>query len=302
MFELWVPITVAAAFMQNARSALQKHLTGRLTNLGAAYVRFLYAWPVAVLYVVALNEWGGMALPATNARFFVFVVLGGLSQIAFTALLMWLFSFRNFTVGTTFSKTEVVQIAILGFLILGDTVTLWAALAIAISAVGVMALAVGQTKITFASLRTGLTEKPTLIGLASGACLGGSVVFFRGAALSLGYDGVAMAAGFTLAVGVVIQTLVMGAYLALREPATLRDVFVHWRWAAAAGIAGALGSICWFTAFTLQNAAYVRAVGQIELVFTFAASIFFFRERTGRTEVLGVLGVIAGILILLAAP
>ena len=41
MFEVWVPITIAAAFAQNARSALQKYLKGRLTTLGAAYVRFL---------------------------------------------------------------------------------------------------------------------------------------------------------------------------------------------------------------------------------------------------------------------
>ncbi len=59
-----------------------------------------------------------------------------------------------------------------------------------------------------------------------------------------------------------------------------------------------LASIGWFTAFTIQNAAYVRALGQIELVFTFAASAFFFRERTNRVEVPGISLVVAGILIL----
>jgi drug/metabolite transporter (DMT)-like permease len=60
-----------------------------------------------------------------------------------------------------------------------------------------------------------------------------------------------------------------------------------------------LGSAGWFTAMTIQNAAYVRALGQIELVFTFAASYFFFRERTSRVELLGIALVIGGILILL---
>lgn len=299
MFELWVPITVAAAFMQNARSAVQKHLKGRLSTLGAAYVRFLYAWPFAVVYVLALHGWGGMALPEPNGLFLLYCVLGGLSQIIFTALLMWLFSFRNFAVGTTFSKTEIVQIAILGFLILGDTLTALAAGAIIVAATGVIALSVGQTSVAFASLFTSLREKPTLIGLASGAFLGGSVVFFRGAALSLGYDGAVMAAAYTLAVSVVIQTVIMGLYLAVNERGTLREVIIHWRWSLAVGVAGVLASICWFTAFTLQNAAYVRALGQIELVFTFAASIFFFRERTNRIEVLGILLVVAGILILI---
>lgn len=299
MTELWVPITVVAAFSQNARSALQKHLKGRLTTLGAAYVRFLYAWPFALAYVVGLHIWGGLELPRPNGLFLFYCVLGGVAQIVFTGLLIWLFSFRNFAVGTTFSKTEVVQVAVLGFLLLGDTVTLMAAIAIAVAVVGVILLSMGQTRIGAASLLAGLIEKPTLIGLASGAFLGGSVVFFRGAALALHHENVVMAAAYTLAVSVVIQTVVMGVYLALQERGTLKDVFVHWRWSLAVGVAGVIASICWFTAFTLQNAAYVRALGQIELVFTFIASVFFFRERTNRTEVAGIVLVVIGIVILI---
>ncbi len=299
MFELWVPITVAAAFMQNARSALQKHLTGQLTTLGAAYVRFLYAWPFALAYVWGLEAWGGMVLPEWNGMFLFYCVAGGLSQIIFTWLLVWLFSFRNFAVGTTYSKTEVVQITILGFLILGDTLSPLAGVAIIIAAAGVVVLSAGQTKVTAGALLTSLTEKPTLIGLACGAFLGASVVFYRGGALALGYDGVVMAAAFTLAVSVVIQTVIMGTYLAWKEPKTLKDVFIHWRWSLQVGIAGMMASALWFTAFTIQNAAFVRALGQIELVFTFIASVFFFREKTNRVEVTGIMLVVAGIVILL---
>ncbi len=297
--ELWIPITIFAAFMQNARSALQKHLKGRLTTLGAAYVRFLYAAPFAVVYVVALNVWGGKPLPAPNGLFLAYVLLGGVSQILFTALLMWLFSFRNFAVGTTFSKTEVVQIAVLGFLLLGDTLTATAVVAIVVSAAGVMVLSAGQSHLSAGSLFASLIEKPTLIGLASGAFLGASVVFFRGAALSLEHADFVMAAGFTLAVAVVIQTAIMGAWLAWKERGTLRDVIVHWRWALPVGVAGVLASIGWFTAFTLENGAYVRALGQVELIFTFAASVFFFREHTSRTEIIGIALVVAGIVLLL---
>ncbi len=299
MFEAWIPITIAAAFLQNARSALQKHLKGRLTTLGAAYVRFLYAWPFALLYVLALERWGGMALPRFNGVFLIYCVLGGISQIMFTGLLMWLFSFRNFAVGTTYSKTEVVQVSLLGFLILGDTLNAWAMLAIVIAVAGVVVLSMGQTRIGFASLLAGLTERATLIGLACGAFLGASVVFYRGAALSLDYDGPVMAAAYSLAVSVVIQTVVMGIYIAIKERRTLIDVLVNWRWSLAVGICGALASIAWFTALAMQNAAYVRALGQIELVFTFIVSVLFFRERTSRTEVLGIALVAAGIVILI---
>ena len=131
--ELWVPITLAAAFFQNLRSALQKHLKGRLSNTGATFSRFAYAAPLALLYVTALAALTGEALPRPNATFALYAVVGGLAQITATALLLYSFSFRNFAVGTTYSKTETVQTAIFGILILGDPLGLGAALAILIS-------------------------------------------------------------------------------------------------------------------------------------------------------------------------
>ncbi len=166
--ELWIPITIVAAFCQNLRSALQKHLKGKLSTGGATYVRFFYAWPFALIYMWALHEYGDMPYPDINLKFLLYCVLGGLSQIIFTGLLVWLFAFRNFAVGTTFSKTETVQVAVLGFILLGDTLTTGAILAIIISVIGVMAMSVAQTNITFKTLFTSLSEKSTLIGLASG--------------------------------------------------------------------------------------------------------------------------------------
>ncbi len=299
--ELWIPITIAAAFLQNLRSALQKHLKGRLTTLGAAYSRFLYAWPIALVYVAGLHWGAGLPLPEPNARFFIFSLLGSVTQILFTVVLLWMFSFRSFAVGTTFSKLEVVIIAALGALLLGDGLTLVAIIAIAISAAGVICLSMDQTSLTLRRLFTGLAEKPTLIGLLSAACLGGSVVFFRGAALALHHDSVVMAAGYTFAVSVVLQVIMMGVFIRWREPGQISAVLGHWRWAGPVGIAGALGSVCWFTAFTLQNAAYVRAVGQVELVFTFIASVVFFHEKVRALEILGILMVVGAILLLLLA-
>lgn len=297
--ELWIPATIAGAFLQNARSALQKHLKDRLTTLGATYVRFLYAWPLAVTYVWGLQHWGGFTLPVPNTTFWLYCILGSLTQFLFTALLIHLFSLRNFAVGTTYSKTEVVQVAVFGFLILGDEVSWPAAGAIAIAFLGVVALSMGQTKMTARTLVSGLTGKTTLLGLTCGAFLGGSVVFFRGAALSLEHDSAIMAAAYTVAAATILQTLGIGLYLAYRERQTLRDVFVHWKGGSAVGVAGGLASIAWFTAFTLENAAYVRALGQIELVFTFAASVLIFRERSTRLEVTGIVLIVLSILILI---
>ncbi len=108
-----------------------------------------------------------------------------------------------------------------------------------------------------------------------------------------------MAAGYTFAVSVVLQTLIMGAWLRWREPGQLTRVLQEWRLAGQVGVVGALASVFWFTAFTIQNAAYVRALGQIELVFTFIASVLFFRERVGRWEVIGIVLVVGAILLLI---
>jgi drug/metabolite transporter (DMT)-like permease len=301
MFEIWIPITIAAAFFQNLRSALQKHLKAHLSTGGATYVRFFYAWPFAVLYVWGLQEFGDFAIPAVNATFLIYCILGGLSQIIFTFLLVWLFSFRNFAAGTIYSKTETVQVALLGLLILGDPLSFGAAAAILVSLIGVMALSVADTKITPGNLISSLKEKVTIIGLTCGAFLGASVVLFRGGALSLGGEGFIMQAAFTLAVSVVLQTVMMGAYLALRERDQLKAVIVHWRPSLSVGIAGVLASIGWFSAFTLHNAAYVRALGQIELVFTLIVSVVVFREKIKRLEIVGTLFIVAGILILVLA-
>ena len=96
-----------------------------------------------------------------------------------------------------------------------------------------------------------------------------------------------MAAAFTLVIATATQTAIMGTYLALREAGQLRRVFVQAPAGALVGAASALGSAGWFTAFTLQIAAYVRTLGLIELVFTLLISLYAFRERPGRAEILG---------------
>ena len=297
--ELWVPVTLAAAFMQNLRSALQKHLKGSLSTSGATFCRFVYAVPLALAYVTLLGEGFGFGWPDPNPRFVLFAMVGGLTQITATALLVYLFSLRNFAVGTTYSKTETVQAAVFGLVILGEPVSLAAAIAIGISLVGVMLISVAKTRLTLRNLLLGWTGRAAFIGVLSGTFFGLSAVAYRAASLSLGGEGFLMQAAFTLACVVVFQTAVMAVWIRLREPGELTRVIGHWRVASLVGVSGMLGSAAWFTAMTLENAAYVRAVGQVELVFTFIASYFFFRERSTALELAGIVLIVVGIVILL---
>ena len=297
--ELWVPVTLAAAFMQNLRSALQKHLKGSLSTSGATFCRFIYAVPLALAYVALLGEGFGFEWPDPNPRFALFAMVGGVTQITATALLVYLFSLRNFAVGTTYSKTETVQAAVFGLVILGEPVSLAAALAIGISLVGVMLISVARSRLTLRNLFLGWTGRAAFIGVLSGTFFGLSAVAYRAASLSLGGEGFLMQAAFTLACVVVFQTAVMAVWIRLREPGELSRVIGRWRVASLVGVSGMLGSAAWFTAMTLENAAYVRAVGQIELVFTLVASYFFFRERSTALELAGIVLIVGGIVILL---
>ena len=125
-----------------------------------------------------------------------------------------------------------------------------------------------------------------------------SRVRHRGASRALEQGDFLIRAAVTLAMVTSFQSVIMVIWLGLREPGEVARVFAAWRIAIWVGLTGMLGSLGWFTAFTLQNAAYVKALGQIELVFTVAASVFFFRERIGRAEAAGILLIVLGILVL----
>jgi len=301
MISLWIPVTIAAAFLQNLRSVLQKAIRGRLSTAGAAYSRFLYGWPFALIYLWALAGPGGYEIPPAPAEFWFWCLAGGLSQILFTVVLLWMFSFRSFAVGTTFSKLEVVLIAPMGAVLLGDTVGPLAIVAIAIGAFGTVVLAMTETRLTPGALLRGLREKATAVGLLCAGLLGASVVFVRGAALSLNGPQFIVAAAYTLAIVLFMQTVMMGAWFLAFDRAELARCFREWRRAMPVGLIGMAGSVCWFTAFTLQNAAYVRALGQIELIFTFAASVFIFREKVVASEIAGIVLIVCAILIIVLA-
>ncbi|WP_319772521.1 DMT family transporter [Breoghania sp.] len=298
--ELWIPITIAAAFLQNLRSALQKHLKGHLGTAGATFVRFGYGFPFASAYVAVLHLGFGHALPTANVVFALASVAGGLAQIFATFLLVHLFSYRNFAVGTAYSKTEPVQAAIFGLVLLGETVTFPAVIAIAVGVVGVIMISVARQPLSLRTVSGSLIGRPALIGLASAALFGASAACYRTASLSLGGNDFLMQAAFTLGFVTVFQTMIMGLWMKKYEPEQLSAAFRHWRIAVWVGIVGVVGSAGWFTAGTLQKVAYVRTLAQVELVFTFAMSAFVFREAINRKEVLGCVLIVGSVILLLA--
>ncbi|KQT85316.1 EamA family transporter [Aurantimonas sp. Leaf443] len=307
---LWIPITIAAAFLQNLRSGLQRRLKGGMGSLGATFARFGFGLPFAALYLVILVQGFGYALPAANGRFLAAAAIGGLAQIAATFLLLHLFSLRNFLVGTAYSKTEPVQAALFAALFLDETIPAAGVIAILCGIAGVVAITLssaparaeavgeGRARRVAARLLRGLASREAAIGILSGALFGVSAVCFRGASLALDGEAVVRAA-VTLLAATGVQTLLMLVYMALFERGELRNLRRAAGPALLVGLVGVAGSAGWFTAMTLQKVAYVRALGQIELVFTLATSVLVLRERVTAGEIVGCALIVGAILALL---
>ncbi len=298
--ELWIPITIAAAFLQNVRSAMQKHLKGVMGTTGATFVRFGFGVPFAVAFVAFLHLVVGYPLPRVNTAFLAWCGLGGIAQIVATFLLIHLFSFRNFAVGTAYSRTEPAQAAIFGLLFLGETVSAGVVTAIAISVVGVMLISVARSEFTWATLFTSVLGRNALIGLTSGTAFGIAAVAYRAASLALGGPNFMMQAAVTLTAVIVLQTLVMLVWMLWKDRAEIGRIGQAWKPSLFVGLVGASASFGWFMAMTLQQAAVVKSLAQIEMLFTFASSVFVFRERINRMEIAGCALIVSGILTLLA--
>lgn len=287
----WVYIAIAAAAFQTVRFMVQKRLSmDVLSSGGATFARFIYSAPfITTLAAAYWLSQGGEPLGVT-AKFWANALTGGLAQILGTWCVVALFQLRNFAVGVTFKKTEVVQTAILGFLLLGDKVSLPGMVAIFLGLAGVLALsAPPEPGGKFFNRAAG-------VGLLSGAFFAVSAVNYRAATLVITSEDPVLRGAVTLAFVTVAQALAMAFWLRWREPGEIGRVLGVWSQAVWVGIAGMAGSLCWFIAFTLQNAAYVKAVGQIEVIFSIVASVLFFRERITQRELLGIALLTASIL------
>ncbi len=269
----WIPIVIWAALAQTARNAAQRSLTAQAGTLGATLVRFLYGLPFAAAWVAALHLLPATAhgMPQFTPAYFGWIVLGGLAQIAATAFLLAAMKERNFVVGVAMSKTEVLQVALFSSVFLGELPGWLSMVAIAVATVGVVLLSMPKkTPGDGGALRW--NGRVAAFGLACGAGFALSAVGYRGAALQLP----GISPWLTGAWGVLwaqsIQTVVLGGWIAARHPATLGVIARAWRISLAAGCAGALASIGWFTAFALRPAADVRTLGLVEVIFSYAVS------------------------------
>jgi drug/metabolite transporter (DMT)-like permease len=295
MEHLWILVAVIAASLQTIRSAYQKKMIPQLGEFGATYIRFIYALPFTLLIFIFWFYFLNNAIPELSHKSIIFCLIGAFCQVAFTLSLMIVFSFRNFAAGIAFSKTEVLFAALVEMFILNIYF-------LGVFAVVFLSIAKQNSNISdvFKKIYTSLFSIGTLLGVITGMILAGSTIGYRLAIISIDSP-ILDATIYLSAIAIVAQTFFVGLWLILYKKEQLYAVIKFWRPSLPAGISGSGATAGWFIAFALASVAEVRAVGQIELIFSILVSILIFREKINKTEVIGIMLLATSILIVIFA-
>jgi drug/metabolite transporter (DMT)-like permease len=290
---LWVPVVIVAAMAQTMRNATQSSLTKTIGAAGATQVRFIYGLPFGCLFLLAVSLADGASPGLPVGRGWGFLLLGAVSQIVATALMLIAMRERGFALTTALIKTEPVLVAIAAYLILGDPLSAGKLTAIALACFGawLLSFAKGAAK--------GGSFRPILIGIAAGGFFGLAAIGFRGAILSIPDAGYWMRAASIVAISLAVQSLIMGLYLALFDRRALLGSLKLWRQSLLAGFLGAFASLFWFLGFALTTTANVRTLALIEVPMAQVLSRRLFAERLSMRQMFGIGLMLLGVALLI---
>ncbi len=250
----WIFFTFLAAFMQSWRNAFQSRLSGDVKTAGVTLARFLWAGPLAALYLAVLYQVEPIALPTFNSLFVIFIVGASLMQILATALMVKLFKFNNYAVGAGLAKSEALVAAILGMLFFGTHLSLLGWIGVLLGGIGVFMLS-AQGGFRQLSLPT------ILLGLGSGSAFALTSLWVREASLALGLP-FPHSAAWVLLLVISLQTVLLVGYLLVRDIHTLKVLWSKPKLTLLTSVSSCVGSIGWFSAMSLQAVPYVKTLGR----------------------------------------
>ncbi len=128
-----------------------------------------------------------------------------------------------------------------------------------------------------------------------------SAIGYRGGIMSLADGSFLARASTTLVLGLAMQTALLVAWMVFFNRKLLADIAAAWRQSLVAGFMGAFASQGWFIAFALTNAANVRTLGLVEVLFAQAMSKKLFAQDSSPREKLGMAMIVGGVALLLWA-
>jgi len=291
----WIVATLIAAAAQTARNAMQRSLTAKIGTIGATQVRFLFGFPFSLVFLTLVSKGTGVSVPLPDLSFLGFALGGAVAQIFATVLMLMAMKERSFAVTIAYTKTEPVQVAIFGVLVLGDALSALGASAIVVATLGVMLMAIkAGEKLTSGGLR------PVIYGVAAGAFFAIAAVFFRGGIIGIGQQPFALRASTMLVWSLGIQSLLLLVYMVAFDRKAIMGSLRAWKESLFAGFMGAFASQFWFIGFSLTSAAHVRTLGLVEMIFAQIVTRGILSESTTSREWAGMALVLGGVGALLA--
>jgi len=277
----WILFTLLAVFMQTWRNALQSQLSAQVNTSGVTLARFLFAPPLAALYLFLLQVYSPQIIPDFTSTFLAFTFSAAMLQIAATSLMVKLFKQKNFAVGAGLAKSEALVAGVLGSIFFSSQLSLFGWFGILLGAIAVFVLSSSGT-------RNELNGKTILLGFACGTCFALTSLFVREASLVLNIPFPHSAAWVLLWV-LCLQTVILSFYIKIKEPSTFEQLIQNGKMVLATSITSCIGSIGWFSAMALQQVAYVKTLGQIEVLLTILISALWLKNPVKKREVWGLI-------------
>ena len=298
----WVLITAIASLSQTLRSVFQKNLIEDVGVLISAYSRFIFALPfVTLLALFFLDNQELVILKNLSSMAWFFLIAASICQILFTIILIKLFTLRSFAIGVAFSKTEVIQTTLLEIIIVGFILTSHVLLAIIIGFIGMLFMS-KQKLIGNVGYNT-LFFKQVTLGVSCGIFLGLSSVLYKVALDSVTSDLIYKKVLILSFLALAFQSAIFGIYILVTEGTqNALKLMLIWKRGLPVGFFACAATFCWFYAFSLVDATLVRAVGQLEIVFSVLISFIFYKERITGFELIGMSLITISILALLGLP
>ncbi|AZL86953.1 DMT family transporter [Aliivibrio salmonicida] len=277
----WIFFTLLAAFSQSWRNAFQSRLSKELNVTGVTLSRFLWASPLAFIYLALLYWVDPVPWPTFTEYSYLFIVGASFMQIIATALMVVLFKQKNFAIGAGLAKSEAPVAAFLGVLFFGTSLSLlgWAGVAIGAVAVFILSCPDGIKSISL---------KTVMIGLGCSTSFALTSLWIREASLTLNLPFPHRAAWILLLV-ILLQTIFLVGYMLFNDRQTLKAMFVKPRLVVMTSIASFIGSLGWFSAMSLQTVPLVKTLGQVEVFFTMLISLFWLKEKIKRKDIIALL-------------
>jgi drug/metabolite transporter (DMT)-like permease len=292
MSMLWALFTVLAGGAQTLRNAMQRDLTERLGVVGATHVRFLFGFPFAALFLVLMRLITGDSVPQIAPQHLPMLLIAALAQIFGTALMLAAMRTKSFVVAIAYTKTEPVMVALFGLVFLQEHLSVQLGAAIGLATLGVLLTAWPREG-------GGFSWQGLAYGLGSAALYAVSALSFRAAIHALPDGGFGIRASTVLALGLLLQTIILTSWLLMTDRPALRAILANWRPSLFAGFMGAFASQLWFLAFALASAAMVRTLALVEVFYAKIISGRMFKEVPTPREGIGLLLIVVGVGLLL---